>query len=75
MPWMFLGSSAKRTQLQNAADWITRGRVPVRTEGEPRRLERPGMKRAQPVSAVREPGGWRFTLRDLPPWSTVAVVL
>jgi hypothetical protein len=31
-PWMFVHSSAKRAQLQNVADWITRGRLPVRIE-------------------------------------------
>jgi hypothetical protein len=29
-PWMFIHSGAKRTQLQNLADWITRDRLPVR---------------------------------------------
>ena len=29
-PWMFIHSVAKRAQLQNAADWITRGRLPAR---------------------------------------------
>ncbi len=30
--WIFIHSAAKRTQLQNVADWITRGRLPVRIE-------------------------------------------
>ena len=29
-PWMYLGSGAKREQMLNVADWITRGRLPVR---------------------------------------------
>ncbi|NNM87913.1 MAG: hypothetical protein HKL95_05280 [Phycisphaerae bacterium] len=29
-PWMFLHSIAKRRQMQNVADWITRGKLPVR---------------------------------------------
>jgi len=29
-PWMLIHSGAKRTQLQNLADWITRDRLPVR---------------------------------------------
>jgi hypothetical protein len=29
-PWMFLHSAAKRYQLLNLADWLTRGRLPVR---------------------------------------------
>ncbi|MBM3500220.1 MAG: hypothetical protein FJX74_16305 [Armatimonadetes bacterium] len=29
-PWMFIHSGAKRTQLLNLADWITRDRLPVR---------------------------------------------
>lgn len=29
-PWMYLHSVAKRAQLQNVADWITRGALPVR---------------------------------------------
>lgn len=29
-PWMFIHSGAKRTQLLNCADWITRDRLPVR---------------------------------------------
>lgn len=36
-PWMFLHSSAKRAQLLNVADWLTRGTLPVRVE-EPVRL-------------------------------------
>jgi hypothetical protein len=31
-PWMFLGSTPKRTQLLNAADWLARGTLPVRVE-------------------------------------------
>jgi len=31
-PWMFVHSAAKRTQLQNIADWVTRGACPVRIE-------------------------------------------
>jgi hypothetical protein len=31
-PWIFLHSTAKRTQLQNAADWLTFGRLPVRID-------------------------------------------
>lgn len=31
-PWMFIHSAAKRRQLQNAADWISRTTVPVRIE-------------------------------------------
>ncbi len=31
-PWLFLGSEAKRTQLQNALDWATRGQLAVRIE-------------------------------------------
>jgi len=30
--WMFLHSVAKRHQFQNAADWITRGQMPVRVD-------------------------------------------
>ena len=29
-PWLFPGSEAKRTQLQNALDWATRGQLAVR---------------------------------------------
>jgi len=29
-PWMFIHSAVKRRQLQNLADWIARGRLPVR---------------------------------------------
>lgn len=36
-PWIFVHSVAKRQQLQNVADWLTRGRMPVRVE-EPVRL-------------------------------------
>lgn len=36
-PWIFLHSVAKRHQLQNAADWVSRDRMPVRVE-EPVRL-------------------------------------
>ena len=31
-PWLFLGSEAKRTQLQNVLDWATRGQLAVRIE-------------------------------------------
>ncbi|MCE9615483.1 MAG: hypothetical protein K8T26_14525 [Lentisphaerae bacterium] len=31
-PWMFLQSVGKRLQLQNVADWISRGRMPVRVD-------------------------------------------
>lgn len=31
-PWMFVHSSAKCTQLQNAADWITHEKLPVRID-------------------------------------------
>jgi hypothetical protein len=31
-PWIFLHSVAKRLQFQNVADWISRGRMPVRVE-------------------------------------------
>ena len=31
-PWMFIHSSAKRRQLQNIADWLTRGALPVRID-------------------------------------------
>jgi hypothetical protein len=31
-PWMFMYSVAKRAQLLNVADWITRGALPVRIE-------------------------------------------
>lgn len=31
-PWLFLGSEAKRAQLQNALDWATRGQLAVRIE-------------------------------------------
>jgi hypothetical protein len=31
-PWIFVHSSAKRTQLLNAADWVTHGRLPVRID-------------------------------------------
>lgn len=36
-PWLFLHSVGKRLQLQNAADWLSRDRMPVRVE-EPVRL-------------------------------------
>ena len=36
-PWIFLHSVAKRQQLQNVADWVSRGRLPVRVD-EPVRL-------------------------------------
>jgi hypothetical protein len=36
-PWIFLHSVGKRLQLQNVADWISRGAMPVRVE-EPVRL-------------------------------------
>ena len=29
-PWMYLGSAAKREQLLNVADWVTKGQLPVR---------------------------------------------
>jgi len=31
-PWIFLHSAARRRQLQNVSDWITRGRLPIRVE-------------------------------------------
>ena len=31
-PWIFLHSVGKRLQLQNAADWISRNRMPVRVD-------------------------------------------
>ena len=31
-PWIFLHSVAKRAQLLNAADWISRGKIPVRID-------------------------------------------
>ena len=31
-PWMFLGSEAKRTQLQNVLDWASRGQMAVRID-------------------------------------------
>jgi len=31
-PWIFLHSVGKRLQLQNVADWISRGTMPVRVE-------------------------------------------
>jgi hypothetical protein len=31
-PWLFIHSVAKRAQLQNVTDWISRGRMPVRIE-------------------------------------------
>lgn len=31
-PWLLIGSEAKRTQLQNALDWATRGQLAVRIE-------------------------------------------
>jgi hypothetical protein len=31
-PWLFIGSEAKRTQLQNVLDWATRGQLAVRIE-------------------------------------------
>ncbi len=31
-PWIFLHSVSKRRQLQNAADWISRGAMPVRVD-------------------------------------------
>jgi hypothetical protein len=36
-PWIFLHSVAKRHQLQNATDWLSRGQIPVRVD-EPVRL-------------------------------------
>jgi hypothetical protein len=36
-PWLFLHSVGKRLQLQNVADWISRGAMPVRI-AEPERL-------------------------------------
>jgi len=31
-PWIFLHSVGKRLQLQNAADWISRGAIPLRVD-------------------------------------------
>ena len=31
-PWIFLHSVGKRLQVQNAADWISRNRMPVRVD-------------------------------------------
>jgi hypothetical protein len=31
-PWIFLHSVSKRAQLQNVADWISRGKMPVRID-------------------------------------------
>lgn len=113
-PWIFLGSTAKRTQMQNIADWLTRGTVPVRVETmaklvpfarlsadrtrgslvllnagldaieqaqlrlripqTPIRLARPGQA-PTPVDAEWSPEGCRLTLRDLPAWSTCALLL
>ena len=120
-PWMFLGSAAKRTQLQNAADWLSRGTLPLRigvhpprrdvvrlvpfvrlsadrrrgvavllnagfdpvgeatvhfrTAAAPVGLARPGGSAAQAIAADGTPGAWRLTLRDVAPWSTVAILL
>jgi len=112
-PWMFLHSSAKREQLLNLADWVTRDAMPVRIE-EPVPLipfvrmgadgGRAGVvllnagldpvpeatvrvrTMARPLKVVTEqgevaaeaealPDGWRVTLRDLGPWTTVCVLV
>jgi hypothetical protein len=112
-PWMYLGTAAKRTQLQNVADWISRGSTPVRidemakivpfvrlsndrqkgmvlllnasfdtikeatihvrTPAAPAELVRPD--RSESIMATQESGGWQFTVKDLAPWSTAAVIV
>ena len=113
-PWTFLGSSAKRTQLQNIADWLTRGTLPLRidsmvkmtpffrlsadrTRGSlvllnagldaieqvelhlrikqtPIRLARPGQAPFD-IAPEWSAEGCRLTLRDIPAWSTLALLL